>query len=38
MSFNTANNVLTVTPGPTNFGTFILDFTVKTIYDGMAAS
>ena len=31
MSFDIATNTLTVTPGPTDFGTFILDFTVITI-------
>ena len=38
MSFNATTKILTVTPGPTDFGTFILDVSVKTIYDGMAPS
>ena len=38
MSFNAATNNLTVNPGPNDFGTFTLDFTVKTKYDGMAPS
>ena len=38
MSFNATTKILMVTPGPTDFGTFILDVSVKTIYDGMAPS
>jgi hypothetical protein len=38
MRFDTANNVLSVTLGPNNFGLFTLSFTVKTLYDGMASS
>lgn len=38
MSFNSATNNLSVNPGLTNFGTFTLEFTVKTVYDGMASS
>ena len=38
MSFNAATNILTVTPGPTDFGTYTLDFSVKTVFDGMAPS
>ena len=38
MSFNSQNNVLTVTPGPTNFGVFTIEFKVKTLFDGLAAS
>jgi hypothetical protein len=38
MDYDTATNVLTVTPGPTNFGIFTLNFTVKTKYDGIAPS
>ena len=36
MSFNATTKILTVTPGPNDFGTFILNVSVKTIYDGMA--
>jgi hypothetical protein len=38
MSFNTATNILSVTPGLTDVGLFSLEFTVKTVYDGMASS
>ena len=38
MSYNAITKTLTVTPGPTDFGTFILDVSVSTIYDGMAPS
>ncbi len=38
MSFNTTTNILSVSPTPTDFGTFTLDFKVKTLYDGLAAS
>jgi hypothetical protein len=38
MSFNAQTNFLTVTPVTTDFGTFNLDVSVKTIYDGMAPS
>jgi hypothetical protein len=38
MSFNETSKILTVTPGPINFGTYILDVSVKTIYDGMTPS
>jgi hypothetical protein len=38
MDFNLQTNILTVTPGPTDIGTFNLDFSVKTLFDGMAPS
>jgi hypothetical protein len=38
MNFSPATNRLTVTPELTDFGTFTLQFTVKTFYDGLAAS
>jgi hypothetical protein len=38
MSFNPTSKILTVKPGPIDIGTFILEVSVKTIYDGMAPS
>jgi hypothetical protein len=38
MSFNAVTNALTVNPALSDIGTFTLDFTVKTVYDGMAPS
>ena len=38
MSFNASLKILTVNLGPNDNGTFILDVSVKTIYDGMAPS
>ena len=36
ISFNKETNNLNVTPGSSDFGTFMLDFTVKTHFDGLA--
>jgi hypothetical protein len=38
MSFNSTNNTLMVTPGPTDFGAFTIEIKVKTFFDGLAAS
>ena len=38
MIFDATSKNLTVTPGPNDYGTFIIDVSVKTIYDGMAPS
>jgi hypothetical protein len=38
MSFNSQNNLLTLTPGPTDFGSFTIEFKAKNFFDGLAAS
>jgi hypothetical protein len=38
MSFDHTQKILAVNPGKTDIGTFILDFSINSIYDGMAPS